>query len=475
MLPRFFSRTGSQRSRAAFGAVIIAMAVAGSLPSELRASETNVVPAPENPVAVFQSTTLARASQWRRGTLDVASTRTLQQRLRLDTASPNGRVAIAVELRHRFDQGLPADPTDPLLAERQLDPSLESAQLRWRPIAPLQLTAGRLRSRALHGERVDGAELIVSPHRSVSATIGVGMRPTRETSTLDGDSLDRGNARELENAAPSALVSGARVTYERPGGGVSLGFIDERQPARQVVLRRRITVAARAGMSEVTHGRLEAVIDGVALRPEDLRATVLLALPERRYLTLQAKHHHPTFALDSIFSVFDSAPSSSLHVGLAFRHGRWDADIRSGLRTWWPESVATADVILRHEGQRSRSSCSLSGEVGATRQLGRLSGSARIFLSRVVSLEPLVALALARDAASRHNEPIGSARTGSTLHIRIGDWGQASARIDGGYDSLVRLSVAANLGLDLTLPAYRRSARRLLERDTARVPADGGG
>lgn len=456
-------------------AAAVLAALALFAPRSLAAAEALDLPPPASPVVVVRYTTLTNASQWRRGTLDVATTRALQQRLRFDALTPDSQLYATVEIQHRFDQGLPAEPGSTLLAERQLDASLELASLQWRPGSALHVAVGRLRSRAILGQRVDGAELTIRPHPAVALTLAAGLRPSRATSTLDGDAADVGNERQLQPHGSAAVLRGARAALDRTRGALSVTYADEHMPARDVLLRRQLSLAARAGGVSNSHARLEVTTDLIALRLEQLGATLVLPFASRQTLSLLARHDQPSFALDSIFAIFDTSPTTTFRAVLALEPGPWKLSFGVGARHWWPGTVATGDFRLAHHTQKAETSCGIGAEAGASRSTARLHTVVRVAVGPIVSIEPLFALAWARDEASRHSEAVGSARLGASIHVRIGTWGRGSARIDGGYDSLVRRSIAAHAGLDVALPAYRRSARRLLERDTSGIPADRGG
>ncbi|TVQ95631.1 MAG: hypothetical protein EA398_17175 [Deltaproteobacteria bacterium] len=401
-----------------------------------------------------------------------AERRRFTQDITLHATRPEGPpLRGTVRSAFTFDAGLPGDVQDPLLGERQLEPTLHEAHVQWRPFSPVGVTAGRhLLASPLGLARIDGASLLLHPGEGVLLALAAGLRPDLARWQLDDWSHHPDGDPEGRRA-----LGGAGALLEARAGWVEERFAldvgGRIEPAADGRTRYAdgLHLGARFGSERRAHARAS------------VRYTPLLDLVDRAEVRGQiplgadAGVHaggllaRPVFPLDSIFSVFPLSARSELALGghaRPFDRVRLDGSV---LATAQAEEETATPIVLRdatdlgvHAGVHVRS----TRRAGTWGVQGRLTGRSDRHRATALArstwrvgprgpdLHATISLLQWHEPRrARERDRVGGAGwggTGATFHL--GGGSSVLTRMDAGLDHRGDLGLRAIALLDLRLP-----------------------
>lgn len=426
---------------------------------------------PAEPAWTARSTVLMDAHAFRTASGDVVRRQRFVQHLAVAAHATDTPLDALVIGGFAFDTGLPGRPEDPLLAEHQLEPSLQVARIAWRPLASLQAQLGRhLLVSPLGLARVDGLSATLHPPQGPTATLAAGVRPEAARWTVDDWGYAPDGDPDLREAfAASALLLEARGGWNDPWFGVEAGARVEPTVDGSRRYADGVSIGARVGREDRVHGRgtlrYTPLLDAV----DRAEAELQWPLGEGAGVHASALLARPIFPLDSVFAVFPVSARTELGLG------GW-ARSSGGLTV---EAVALTTGWSEHERDHPRpfgAGAEAGGEVGARIDRGRTSAGGRFRM--VGSGEHHRATGLGRVAwrtgrrgpdvhafasvlqwrdATRAVEPTGIAgwlTGGATFHL-VGQ-SRVSTLLGCGLDHRGDLSGRGMVLLDLRLPGDLR-------------------
>lgn len=412
-----------------------------------------------DPHFYVRSQTFVDAYQLRRLDGGVTATRRAVQRVDLVGA---GEGVIAVfGASYGFDEGLRSTPRQDEVLERQLQPVLHRASVRWNQGRALQLTFGRhdLVRSGLGLARIDG----ISANLNAGAFhfhVAAGIRPDDALVRFDDASYQPNTSRDVRNefGDHTSLVQ-AHVRYSVREGALSLGVRRERSIDGDYREGTRFSLGARAGESNAASlaGRLQVLAETGALERYDLSGRWA---NDRIALQAVARGNAAIFPVESIFSVF---PISSYdQQALRLTHSRnLEASTELFTRSSGAVGGARADRLRTGGAALSLSDRHPSGSFW--RATARYGHGARRTEFRAVGLWTLAPRRGPRwqttcsfsrrtsEFTGLETERIATfARLGA--HWPVDDWATLSISADSGWDTRNRASVRVFASADVSLP-----------------------
>lgn len=402
---------------------------------------------------------------------------------RLDVFTRHLGIESQLGLSFAFDEGLASRPSHALLRQRQLEPTLHAAWVRWDLGAVGDATAGR---HDLIGPlgfvRLDGLTIALRLDRwTVSASAG--LRPDDALLRVDSDAYLPDTDREVRNTFEDhTVLTQAHVAFDDTDGGLGIGVRNETtvdgtyRDGVTVGLNGR--VGALTGPHAVGHVRAHPATQHV--ERADVRATA--PVRDNLRLSLQVRRAAPRFPADNLFSVFPITRYGEESLGGAIDHGRsrWTASVfhrRSGsadgddgvhtgggrlgwrgwdpTRTWTGEWSGSAAAGPRGDTFRAAAGVRHTTRRGPDWQLRQVIGTQRVVPARLrgSDRDPSVF------ADALYDRSWFARRTGAfttaTMHATAGGW--ADLRVDAtfGWDTRSLGSLRVMAMADINLPGAR--------------------
>lgn len=267
------------------------------------AAPTAAQAAEPDPHFFVRSRAVVDAYQLRRLDGGVMQSRAVLQRL--DIAAIGDGVLAVVGGSFRFDEGLRSRPSSPEARERQLQPVLHRAFVRWSAGSFTTVHFGRhdVLDSPLGLARIDGLSTVAAFDHA-QFTMRAGLRPDDGFLRFDDASYlpDSERDERVDFADHTALIEGtARVTDRL--GEARIGVRHETSLDREYIDGTRLGLGFRAGPTDASYasGRLRMHAQTGTLERYDGSAKLLAG---RATLRLSARGSVAIFPLDSVFSVF---------------------------------------------------------------------------------------------------------------------------------------------------------------------------
>jgi hypothetical protein len=325
----------------------------------LGASTAHAQPTPER-LSWVRSHGVVQMHAFRRRDGTVASRQSSATRVEVVTFAPRTphslhRVSAHVGGTWTFDMGLPPLPGSPLVAELQLEPTLDRAFVRWEIGPWIQIDTGRndLYS-AIGPARFDGVSLRVRPRRSLHIAAHVGQRNQHEQWLIDGFALaPDGDLAWRTNQPHRPWFAELSVHHETERWAVGAGARTERAWSDDVVLQNTLQAGGRLGawdrwhaLTDIRWQAIERLIDRAGL-------SVAGPITERLDVRGEMRLERAVFPLDSIFSVFEAPARADVGLGIARRPPSprarlWSATL--GAR-WWADSEITLPSLTAEQAR----------------------------------------------------------------------------------------------------------------------------
>lgn len=273
----------------------------------------------------LESTTLTTASRWRTSGETVLTERRFSQDLRL-TWTPLEPTPLLgyTHVGGVFDPALASSPEDPLLDERQLEPTLHAAWVRWQPTGWADFQIGRqLLSSPIGLARLDGARVRLTPDlpTRLAVDLALGGRPSADGWRLNDWSLEpMGDHTRRATPGKAAWLGEARLAWDPGHAALEAGVRGDRA-LDGPWYDRALYAGGRAGRAE------GARLSG-ALLYHDLHQSLALAelhasSPTDRAVETDARlrWQRIVLPLDSPFAIYPLGASLEASAGAAFRNG----------------------------------------------------------------------------------------------------------------------------------------------------------
>ncbi|MBU6161137.1 MAG: hypothetical protein KGO50_08445 [Myxococcales bacterium] len=290
------------------------LALAGLLPLP----DTNSAHAQAS--TTFRSNTAISAQQFR-GTTGNIARRTVDERLQTTVVSANHRLQAFVSARFRFDHAAAATPDWPLGDERQLEPSLESAWLTWRPLQAISLRTGRQDLLDSHlPARIDGARLDLELPAHLRLSLVAGLRTDSLRRRVDDPAFDLDHDPETSaQAGAGNLLAEVQLAWTRPLAAMQLTVRDERAVRDDLLFGRRIGANLRLGRLAAPHINTLYRHHLLLQVPEKAQLSALVPLKTGRRLELGAALDRVILPFDSPFIIFGTGASADAFAALDLR------------------------------------------------------------------------------------------------------------------------------------------------------------
>lgn len=444
---------GSARLWRAAWACALALGVCAPNPAQAQARALDAAAPAPAVITALRITTDVHALQVRRGDFAVATRRAFVQQFTLDASDVSRVVALHVRASTSFDQALASRPRLAVLRERQLDAALEAAELRWRPVAPLTLRGGRItRVTDLGWQRVDGAALRLDLPAGTWVDLSAGARPGEGFARLTGSVWDADVPQGRQQPSGVSWEASTGVDWGRDGAA-GFGYRADLRDGRRLAELAALWV--RAGEPGRRQLRMRAQLDVLGVRLSEAELHAEQRLGERAHLYVGGRFRRPTFALDSIFSVFPAASQTALWLGARGRSVGIDFEGRVGARLQGnDDSVATAAASVAHRWLR----VGADGAVGSTRWHTALNLAATWSVARSATIGLQSAASWTRNPDGVLRRTARTAALGARTSLEAGDWGSVGLRVDGVLSDASGASAEAWATLRVALPAW--SSRR---------------
>jgi hypothetical protein len=384
----------------------------------------------------------------------------------LDLAWTNGPVIGVFSASTAFDASLPGRPSHALVRERQLQPELMRAWVRWTTPTGATLQAGRHDLLSAAGfARIDGATARLSAGR-LTVAASAGIRPDDRVGRIDGWAYlpDTERDERADFADRSAIIEG------------SIGATDDVVAVNATVRHERAldggtvdgtTLGVGSRFGDVDGVRLDsrARVHAPTLTPERIDLTLRVPVTDTVSLLLSERRAEPRFPAGNLFSVFPTTIYGEERAGAALALGRShvrvsalhrmvrpaNAPVHSAARTGGFELVAGH----RSPAGRVRSGGAVSITRGARADAARV--SARVSAAPRRGPEWHVAQSVATEAIAHSG--LGR-RTGSYLSAGVSGWtGDRAALavvVTAGWDNRSGLSSRVLATADIGLPGASR-------------------
>jgi len=420
----------------------------------------------------FRSNTAISAQQFR-GTTGTVARRTVDERLQTTVLSANQRLQALVSARFRFDHAADATPDWPLGAERQLEPSLESSWLEWRPLQAVTLRAGRqdLLDSQLPA-RIDGARLDLDLPAHLQLTLVAGLRTDSLRRRIDDPAfdLDHDPATSAQQGAGNLLAE-VQLAWTRPLAAFQMVVRDERAVRDDLLFGRRIGANLRLGRLRAPHVNTLYRHHLLLHIPEKAHLSAVVPLHPRRRLELGAGLDRVILPFDSPFIIFGSGASADAFAALDVRSAaghRFAATLLARTTTTDPTAVpwrGDARVLL---GARSSASGSalqnrmvwdttaqFFAAPDGVHQRVQLGGGTAWALRRGPDLQARLQVQYAFDDRAGLTRRQWGLWSLAGARFRISDFMRVDVVAQAGVDTGPRVNVRSLVLADILLPGYR--------------------
>lgn len=450
--------------------LITALAVTGAIPERVYAAGPQAT-SYQHTYVLLESTSMTRASRWRTSGDKLLTERRFHQDLRLTwLPQEGGSWAGFAHTGGTFDLALPSNPEDPLIAERQLSPTLHSAWVRWRPRPELQLQLGRQLLMSPMGlARIDGARLSLSfPGPSLELDLTAGHRPTAFAWRLNDWSFQpEGDHDRRATQEGGALLAESLLSWRAAVAMLEVGFRGERA-AGGTWLDRAIHLGAAFGRRESSRISAE-------LRYHDLQSSLGIAQlifesRERSRISGIARlsWREIVLPLDSPFAIYPLGASLEASSGIRYSASsrqRAGFEILARRDSFEGSPSAFALKTPTYGGLRVHYFHSAGALTHSHTLQGGISGEEKLLQAqhhlawrpprRSMTLQTGVALLAADSARALVAHRAVALSLSETLSLPVGQWGALLLQTSVGVDNRPQLTFATMTLLDLNFPWTR--------------------
>jgi hypothetical protein len=360
-----------------------------------------------------------------------------------------------------FDEGLPSTPREDEVLERQLQPVLHRASVRWSVADALELNVGRhdLVRSTFGLARLDGLSAVMR-QGAFEVMLSGGLRPDDALVRFDDASYQPDTNPEVRrNFGDHTSVLEAGVRYTEPEGALSLGVRRERTVDGDYQEGTRLSLGARAGETSRAHvsGRLHVLAATGNLERYDVTG---VWRRERLSLQATARAAAAVFPVESVFSVFPQSHYNRQSLRMTYVRNL-EVSTEVFARSSGVEGGPSADRLRTAGGSLSVSDRHPSGSFW--RATARYGHGARGTELRAIGLWTIAPRRGPRwqttySFSRRTLEFTGLedqrfaafARLGA--HWDVDDWATLTLSTDSGWDTRNRSSVRVFASADVSLP-----------------------
>jgi hypothetical protein len=433
-------------------------------------TETNTAHAQTS--ASFRSNTAISAQQFR-GTAGEISRRVVDERMQATARTADGRLQVHVSTRFRFDHAAPSTPDWPLGAERQLEPSLESAWLQWRPFQTVALRVGRQDLLDSHvPARLDAARLDLTLPAHLRLTLISGLRTDSLRRRIDDPAFDLDHAvATSDRKGAGNLLSEIQLAWTRPFSAIQFTFRDERAVGEDLLFGRRIGANLRLGRLRTPHVTAMYRHHLLLHVPDRAQLSAFVPLSSDLRLEFGAGLDRVILPFDSPFIIFGSGASADSFAAIDGRSrggNRFSGALLARTTTTDPTALpwnGHARALLGARGSfagnalQNRMAWDTAAQVfvapNGLHQRFQLGGGTAWAVRRGPDLQARLQLQYAfDDRAGLTRRQLGLWSLAGA-RFRVSDFMRVDVVAQAGIDSWSRVSVRSLVLADILLPGYR--------------------
>ncbi len=375
-----------------------------------------------------------------------------------------------------FDEGLPSEPGRAVVAERQLEPELHSAWVRWDVAPALYVTVGRHDLTSGIGfARIDGASAKLEVERW-SLRVASGLRPDDGIVRIDGAAYAPDSEPEArKDFGDHTLLTEAEVALDDATGGLSFGVRHQTALDGEFHDGFSVALAGRAGRADAMNltGRLRVHPDTGTVERAD--AVGVLPVGDAWRLTASFRHATPRFPVDSLFSVFPISTYGETSLSARFAPHTTSLSVQAYHRT--TRAIGTTgetdhnvggriDVRTQDRTRHLHGDLGIGAGGGDAGDVLRLSAGVRYVPDRGPQWQLSQVVGTQKRRSDRQGASSAQAdtswfdrRTGvftsAAMRANAGAWAQLTVDMTFGWDTRNRGSLRTMALADIALPGRR--------------------